>query len=362
MRSRKCRLCGGKLNQNSICVECGFDNIKFDGKYHTAQKITRKEKSNDADLKRRVQSNRGFQRKRIGKKALAKILVFLTVVLTIFGYIPSGYIQYLASRISEEWDQLKESVETRNIKGGNNRMEGYDPYEDLTREFEAGGETYGTVLCTGEYIVGVHIPEGRYTMINPLRDCSSISIEDEINDIWMNWSLDEEEGYEQEDIRLFLGARLRVYADSQIRIMSENAQTSWMSSMENPLKKTVALNKETMTAGVDFEPGIYDIVMENGSGSLDVEILNEAGENFCTTYMWLDAGSGRRNTYKNIVIPAGARIICTDENVQVALIPAEEIAGTEYASFYTEEYVNMGFLTNLLDNYGDMPETESAID
>ena len=35
---RECSLCGGKLDSNNICVECGLDNSKSDENYISAGK------------------------------------------------------------------------------------------------------------------------------------------------------------------------------------------------------------------------------------------------------------------------------------------------------------------------------------
>ena len=37
MRGRKCSLCGGRLNHNNICIECGLDNTKSDADYNMNQ-------------------------------------------------------------------------------------------------------------------------------------------------------------------------------------------------------------------------------------------------------------------------------------------------------------------------------------
>ncbi len=37
-----------------------------------------------------------------------------------------------------------------------------DPYENVTKELPADGESVSFELTSGDYVVGVHIPEGNY--------------------------------------------------------------------------------------------------------------------------------------------------------------------------------------------------------
>lgn len=373
MFGRKCSLCGGKLNGSNICVECGLDNTKSDKNYRmnqntadsvkmthvhgTGQTHSWEKKTVQKQPKQRSKvtekaapvwggqvkspyktsqtSQSRKKGKNVGKKVvwIVLIIVVLWMVLPILFVVCRDVVPDLLPGSSEsEYEYEYE----------------YDSYAFSIKDFQEGGELYSATLTTGEYVVGVHIPEGRYTLKAVADEYSSVDIDDDANSVWMYLSLDGAENKEKGDVRLFLGARFSVDSDSGIIFESENAQTGMMAYQENPLTESVILDQESATAGVEFEPGVYDIVMTEGYGGIDIGILGEDGNYLEGIYGWLDAEDESRSVYKNVVFPEGAHITCDDEDAQVTLVPSEKIVNTDYMAYYTGALVEQEPFASLI--------------
>ena len=389
MRGRKCSLCGGRLNHNNICTECGLDNTKSDADYHMYQNIadygelththrsaqthsweaktvqkpersrTKKAQKNPENRVSSAEARRMMQQAKTSfeqhgqtvtwdrearwrqsartvkrKRRIARSTAIITIVLLFCGMMP-GMLSLFSEMISgDSFGGRETEVEEYE----------YDPYKYLTEEFREGGEVYSTVLEAGEYIVGVHIPEGKY-IVKRKEDYGSIRVRDEVNDLYMSYFLGGEDTGEADDIRLFLGARVSL--DTEVEFISENAQTSLMESQENPLTENILLDSEMLTAGESFEPGVYDFVITSGFGSINIEISDEQAGFLDSVYVWLDAENDNKQVYRNVVLPEGTQLTCTEEDMLVTLIPSETIVNTDYISYYTWDYLKQEPLSGL---------------
>lgn len=128
---KRCYLCGGKL-VNGRCVECGLDNEKNTKKvYHLNESV----KMQDSQPRDAVQ--------KIGKGlAIGSVILLVAAV---------GAVA-LNSYFEEQ------------EKGQSQSGEEYDEYQFAKRQLSETGEAYDEVLTGGYYEVGVHIPEGIYTV------------------------------------------------------------------------------------------------------------------------------------------------------------------------------------------------------
>lgn len=365
MFGRKCSLCGGKLNSNNVCMECGLDNTKSDKNYRMNQMLEDnvklshvhgdgqthrwEEKTAQKQPKHKTVQRKNVQSKNIqkktaqkkGKSASGKVALIISLIAVLCIILPT-LIHLFAEVVS---DLLPGS----NGSGYESESEAeYDPYAFLTRDFLEGGESYSTTLTSGEYVVGVHIPEGRYTLKAAADEYSSVDVNDDANSVWMYLSMDGAENKEKEDIRLFLGARFSVDSDNGIVFESENAQTNRMTYQENTLTESILLDQESETAGDGFEPGVYDVVMTEGCGSIDIGILGEDGNYLEGMYSWLDAEEENGCVYKNVVFPEGAQITCDDAEAQVMLVPSEKIVNTDYMAYYTGAFLEQEPFAGLL--------------
>ena len=384
----RCSLCGGKLDSNNICTECGLDNNKSEKHYHVNQSScdgqplthvhTKSEYysgSADRDTRRksgagargggraaseaertqsgtgrsqagRTQSRSGAQRtwgtrgrsgyyntytaqegraRRARGKKIAIVIIILVVLIAV---VPPLLGEYISQKEYES-----NSYSSYDYSYSDDYE--YDPYAYVTRELSADGETYSEQFAQGNYIVGTHIPEGTYIVEGDGESFFSLTVEDKENSIYMYESVDEET-VKVEDVRLYAGAEVSVSGEGYLRFSADNAQTGQMSSQPNPLTESVRIGaEETMTAGGDFPAGVYDVKAVSGYGSPDITIYDTDGTELTTVYLWISDSSDTENVYRNMILPQGAVIANMDEALELELIPSETIASEDYLSYYT---------------------------
>ena len=196
MRRRRCSLCGGKLVNNK-CVECGLDNSKSDTSYRVNEsKCTHEplthvhheaEKVSKAHTVKKVPAKQ-FQK--------GKHTVKIFVVIGILIFVITGFAQIAQKIQMSSWKE--ESVEE------------YDPYKYLEKTLPETGEHFEETYTGGEYIVGLHIPEGQHR-VELLSGSGSVDLEDSENHVYYSEFLADaqEEGVEREieDFRLFAGRK-----------------------------------------------------------------------------------------------------------------------------------------------------------
>lgn len=339
-------MCGGKL-QNHRCVECGLDNTQNDDRYKDrinrsvcdGEQLTHvheerepkapvyQQKKPKVEVSRHSKMNtagRGNKKKR-GKGKFSLVAAVLTLILTV-GPVFGDFV-----------DEIKDSfMEDMGMDGGTPEIYAY-----VTRELSEEGENYETVLEPGIYEVGVHIPEGTYRAVMEEGSNGYINLRDEENSIYHFISLGDYEGAvnKKEDIRMYDGAVLEVSMGVEVQMYSENAQTDAMHGMDNPLTEEVTI-RENVQAGVDFEPGVYDIFYissENedgmyGSITYTTPIFGEESEAYSYD-VYFDGNLGM-STYRNVVLPKGTTI--TMEGLKaVKLTPSPLISDMDYEQFYS---------------------------
>lgn len=354
MFRRECSLCGGKLDSNNICKECGLDNNKCDANYvinksscdnlplthvHEEKNSTRRDKKNkqndrttsgkyvrrDVSYSQKTVQKPKRKKNRVLSKA-AVIIIICSIAAEIVSIIPDMFEEIGGSGLEEITNAFQDDSEyDYNLD--------YDPYGYVTREIPVEGEEYMTSLGMGEYIVGVHIPEGIYTCSTD-GDYASISVEDDENSIWLYEWIDESQP-EVIDIRLYNGAIVEISGDTWMKMTTSNAQLNDMFFADNPLGTEKVLVSNGAEAGEDFKAGVYDISAEAGYGSISVEIYDENGESLQGRYIWLDADYDEEKTYKNLVLPENAVISWDAEmNLEVSLTPSAVIKDTDYLEYY----------------------------
>lgn len=230
-----------------------------------------------------------------------------------------------------------------------------DPYAQTDAVLKEKGAFYENQLVQGEYVVGVHIPEGKYT-IELMEGYGGMQVLDMEHNIYVYEFFSEkyEAGTdfitECEDVRLFAGATVKILSSGvRLRFSSENAQIEEMTGIKNPLTEQVHLKAgEKLRAGKDFEAGVYNLYYEGTKES-------EYG-----TFAWLVPGTVTEEARKeydaytevvfvedrlsevgglhccNIVLPEDTVIY--SKGVGVRLVPSEVIVSEDYASVY--EYID----------------------
>lgn len=271
------------------------------------------------------------------KSALSRIISIL-VILGVLGGIVSEVSQFVKDQVGGS----KEEVYSEDVS-----EYGAPDYSRVTRELNAAGANYDENFTSGYYMVGVHIPEGTYTV--SIADGEGwISILDRENSISFYESFyDKGVGSSIEDIRLYQGACVQVGDHISLEFSSNNAQTDTLGGIANPNTEVVTLT-ENGVAGTDFPAGIYDISLgENSHGIIEVFVPGyfdddtEDAYPTCTQYLqntsWQEKPAELTNTCKYLVLPEGTRIELGEEEIgTITLTPSATIKDTNYIQFYEE--------------------------
>ena len=351
MFGKRCSLCGGKLNSNGICTECGLDNNKSDKNYRINQsecdheplthvhhgKNEKPEKQPKPNTPRQswqgstttYSGNTGSTgstgRKKSGKnKKPGRIISKIIAVIVIFNVF-FGIFQPLVSDILDDV-----------ISGYQENTQDYtrsDPYEYVTKELPEDGESVSFELTSGDYVVGVHIPEGNY-QADVSYDYDTVQVDDGDSGLYLYEYAGRTDGDYLDDLRLYNGAIVHISSQTTITLYSDNAQTDNVFYEDNPLagQKPVTI-KEDAIVGPDLPAGVYDLTLVSGEGSVDVDIYTEYGESMETKNLYLGENCTDGKEYKNLVLPNNAQITL-DDNMELRLTPSEKVSTTDYYQYY----------------------------
>ena len=351
MFGKRCSLCGGKLNSNGICTECGLDNNKSDKNYRINQsecdheplthvhhgKNEKPEKQPKPNTPRQswqgstttYSGNTGSTgstgRKKSGKnKKPGRIISKIIAVIVIFNVF-FGIFQPLVSDILDDA-----------ISGYQENTQDYtrsDPYEYVTKELPEDGESVSFELTSGDYVVGVHIPEGNY-QADVSYDYDTVQVDDGDSGLYLYEYAGRTDGDYLDDLRLYNGAIVHISSQTTITLYSDNAQTENILYENNPLAGQEPLVvKKDLTVGPDLPAGVYDLILVSGEGSVDVDIYTEYGESMETKNLYLGENCTDGKEYKNLVLPKNAQITL-DDNMELRLTPSEKVSTTDYYQYY----------------------------
>lgn len=348
MFGKRCSLCGGKLNSNGICTECGLDNNKSDKNYRINQSecdhepLTHVHHGKNEKPEKQLKPNTPRQSwqgstttysgntgstgsKKSGKKKKpGRIISKIIAVIVIFNVF-FGIFQPLVSDILDDA-----------ISGYQENTEDYtrsDPYEYVTKELPEDGESVSFELTSGDYVVGVHIPEGNY-QADVSYDYDTVQVDDGDSGLYLYEYAGRTDGDYLDDLRLYNGAIVHISSQTTITLYSDNAQTDNVFYEDNPLagQKPVTI-KEDAIVGPDLPAGVYDLTLVSGEGSVDVDIYTEYGESMETKNLYLGENCTDGKEYKNLVLPKNAQITL-DDNMELRLTPSEKVSTTDYYQYY----------------------------
>lgn len=327
---RRCSLCGGRLDGQLRCTECGLDNTKNDKMY---EKMLNKSKCDGKALthvheenvkqeystakvhqtsKARQNTNQKNRKNQKNQKNFGKIIATVIVILGILPSIFTGIFSLIESEFMDEIYYEEEYA-----------------YTDL-EEY-----TYETILEPGFYTVGVHIPEATYDIEMTLGEFGNLEIFEYDGDELMSvdyYSLDTEYDTGVYWLDLFAGQILKVSSEIEVFASAYN-ETDGLAWEYNPLTAGYQIT-DTVVAGQDFPAGVYDIYYTSTSGeefgavvanlwSADVETFT------LEEYAFFDGYMGD-SYYRNVPLTAGSEVSVTGlENVM--LIPSEMVdPNTQY--------------------------------
>ena len=373
MFGKRCSLCGGKLNSRGICTECGLDNSKSDKNYrinrsdcdgmplthvHEEKEKHRPDRKADhreinhkeTNHKKRDYGKQGYRmnesdmtgkkrRKHVqtpditNRRRPLKIVILAIIVIAVLGNLYEEHKYDIEYAVGDAVQGVFQ--DTGDQKTNDTDETDYDHYQYVTREIPKEGESADYELTSGNYVAGVEIPEGIYT-VTPKDDYDTVQIDDPENSIYL-YEYTEGKKDKIEDIRLYKGAHLTLNCKTTVKLHTDNAQD--VEAMEtagqsNPLTESVDIKgQKTLTAGRDLEPGIYDLSRVSGAGNVDVIIYSDEQEEINSWSQCLSEDGIDGETFHYLVIPENATMEVS-EDLKIRLTPSEQIASTDYYGFY----------------------------
>lgn len=373
MFGKRCSLCGGKLNSRGICTECGLDNSKSDKNYrinrsdcdgmplthvHEEKEKHRPDRKADhreinhkeTNHKKRDYGKQGYRmnesdmtgkkrRKHVqtpditNRRRPLKIVILAIIVIAVLGNLYEEHKYDIEYAIGDAVQGVFQ--DTGDQKTNDTDETDYDHYQYVTREIPKEGESADYELTSGNYVAGVEIPEGIYT-VTPQDDYDTVQIDDPENSIYL-YEYTEGKKDKIKDIRLYKGAHLTLNCRTTVKLHTDNAQD--VEAMEtagqsNPLTESVDIKgQKTLTAGRDLEPGIYDLSRVSGAGNVDVIIYSDEQEEINSWSQGLSEDGIDGETFHYLVIPENATMEVS-EDLKIRLTPSEQIASTDYYGFY----------------------------
>ena len=373
MFGKRCSLCGGKLNSRGICTECGLDNSKSDKNYrinrsdcdgmplthvHEEKEKHRPDRKADhreinhkgTNHKKRDYGKQGYRmnesdmtgkkrRKHVqtpditNRRRPLKIVILAIIVIAVLGNLYEEHKYDIEYAVGDAVQGVFQ--DTGDQKTNDTDETDYDHYQYVTREIPKEGESADYELASGNYVAGVEIPEGIYT-VTPQDDYDTVQIDDPENSIYL-YEYTEGKKDKIKDIRLYKGAHLTLNCRTTVKLHTDNAQD--VEAMEtagqsNPLTESVDIKgQKTLTAGRNLEPGIYDLSRVSGAGNVDVIIYSDEQEEINSWSQVLSEDGIDGETFHYLVIPENATMEVS-EDLKIRLTPSEQIASTDYYGFY----------------------------
>lgn len=373
MFGKRCSLCGGKLNSRGICTECGLDNSKSDKNYrinrsdcdgmplthvHEEKEKHRPDRKADhreinhkeTNHKKRDYGKQGYRmnesdmtgkkrRKHVqtpditNRRRPLKIVILAIIVIAVLGNLYEEHKYDIEYAVGDAVQGVFQ--DTGDQKTNDTDETDYDHYQYVTREIPKEGESADYELASGNYVAGVEIPEGIYT-VTPQDDYDTVQIDDPENSIYL-YEYTEGKKDKIKDIRLYKGAHITLNCRTTVKLHTDNAQD--VEAMEtagqsNPLTESVDIKgQKTLTAGRDLEPGIYDLSRVSGAGNVDVIIYSDEQEEINSWSQGLSEDGIDGETFHYLVIPENATLEVS-EDLKIRLTPSEQIASTDYYGFY----------------------------
>lgn len=336
MFGRRCTLCGGKLDSQNICKECGLDNTKSDERYrlnqsdcdnqpltHVHEEKAEKKARKAKKAKNKQVSYRTQRKTRNGRQKNKVVEIIIKVVIILF--IVIGILGSIIENIYENVRDSYYEYET------DDDYERWDPYEYVEATLPETGETAEYEFQSGQYIVGIHIPAGYYEA-EVKDEFDTVDVTDDNNGIYLYEYEGREDNY-LDDIRLYDGARLIIMTETTMTLRTDNAQTL-QAGMENPQTEEYLLEPEgTYVMGSSFDAGVYDLMVMDGTGSVEIKIYDVNGEQIESYYLSMGENGSCGMVYKNLVLPEGAEVYC-DGELTATLKPSPVIESMYYESYY----------------------------
>ena len=288
---------------------------------------------NESDMTRTKRRKRVQTPDITNRRSPLKRVVLVIIIIIVFGNLYDEYKYDIKYAIEDAVQGVFQDTESQNVNDTDESD--YDHYQYVTREIPKEGESADYELSSGNYVVGVEIPEGIYT-VTPKDDYDTVQIDDPENSIYL-YEYTEGKKDKIEDVRLYKGAVLTLRCKTTEKLHTDNAQdvdTLETAGQNNPLAEPVEIKgQKVLTAGKDFEPGIYDLDRISGDGDVKITIYSEEQEEMNSWSQYLSEDGIDGETFHYLVIPENAAVEVS-EDLKIKLTPSEQIASTDYYGFY----------------------------
>lgn len=294
MRDKRCSLCEGRI-VDGRCQECGMTYRQIQGRYYMNENRPAGEQNSEPETAAHKKSKETKGNSDKIAQRIGIIIAAAAIAVSLVGKWKPKEKEYAEKEVAVPVEVIPDTQSPENI------------YAAVSRELSPEGDFFETKLGAGRYTVGQQIPEGTYRVTGG--DWLVFYVDDRKNSIFNNWWTSEyrDENGEVliEDVRLYQGAVLEITGAGELDFYAENARTDDMEeAMDNPLTQEIQLSQDVLEAGTDFDPGMYDLEMLEGSGNILVE-----GVDGTTVWIILDAQNEyTEKLYRNVLLEDGMKI------------------------------------------------------
>lgn len=243
-----------------------------------------------------------------------KVIVLIYAILMFF----SAAKGCLIDGVEEITDAFSDYVEYEDYEERADEL--VSPYIDEEEYLYAGyeiaetGTFYEVDLTQGNYLVGVHVPEGIYRIDTLEGYYGSVWVKDSENCIYLSMSFGEDGEYEYaENVRLYEGAYLQIYGTVSLHLQTDHAGETAVSEGGLSDVSGVLEEENLYLVGDEIPEGIYDLEVLDGWAILTCSYEDEDGNVIETSY-WLDADE-LDSTCKNVPMLAGMEVSVEDGTV-----------------------------------------------
>lgn len=333
--ARFCKKCGTKTIWRKYCINCGkplekgmafcpacgqavirnaIEQNYGSLPYSVMQSVEMGQKELDPIAQTEIKKSADPSSTADRKLSVGAILIVVILAILI-GIIP--YIDNSSGGGSDSYGGESSSV-----------TEAFFPPDGVPVSDYMVGE-YEELLTAGEYTVGKDIPAGIYVVSLESEDDGEIDLlqSDDVNGIYEFLVFSHENSDEDYQVEtwdglvLMEGGSFRLEGKGTLHFSCEEAYyTETWTQMENT-QDTVYTLEDTMKVGVDIEPGVYDVVLETGDGSLHVQRTEE--DEF---YLYFSEDSPYDNKeFRSLDLPEGTILTAEyyDEDSRILLRPSE---------------------------------------
>ncbi|MFV0362982.1 MAG: hypothetical protein ACK5LL_07830 [Suipraeoptans sp.] len=321
----KCTLCGGNAS-NGVCSECGMP-VRRDRVLNYHQVDNENSKQEKSTQPNRQQPNRQqpnmrmvYQSGSVGKKSIKKIVRIIATLIIIFG---------IGSKLYEGIREAVHPATEYDLGYDDESTAVYDPYAYVSSSPVGAGVKAEFTLESGDYIVGVHIPQGIYEA-SPINEYDYIQVYDQENYIYLYEYAAKEDNY-LDYLWLFDGATIFIGGENPITIATDDASDNDLVGIKNPLSESDSVTFDgVLEVGLDCELGVYDLSIVSDDGGL-IELYYEtvSEDTLLMSLDFYEFNGSHRDGYKNLILPEGT-ILSAQEGLEVSLVPSEVIKSMNY--------------------------------